>query len=285
MAEIYRDDTTKSVALGVAGASVTAVKFIKNGVVTNATPGPTAPIPYSIVHLDGEFQVEWTFTVGSDTYTRRETHNVVTPFFTASTLVASDPDFSTLSDSQVINLERMIRQVIEAYCGQKFGYREGTLDLYGNGSAVLNSPYRVISTTSVNGYSDGITYNTRAINDGYGILRGSPEYEYDSEEDMITDTVIGSHLVAETRGFKRGSRYVLQGTFGWPSVPQEVIDAALQLAQWYGCNESTWRERYIASMRSADWRVDFNSQTFSGTGSVVADQLLAKYVVNDMVVL
>lgn len=285
MAEIYRDDTTKSVALGVTGATVTAVKFIKNGVVTNAAAAPTAPIPYSVVHLDGEFQVEWTFTVAGSPYTRTETHNVVTPFFTAATLVASDADFSTLSDAQVIKLERMIRQVIEAYCGQKFGYREGTIDLWGNGSAVMNSPYRIISTIGVNGFADGVTYNTRQINDGYSLLRGNPEYEYDSEEDMITDTVIGSHLIAETRGFKRGTRYVLEGTFGWPSVPQEVVDAALQLAQWYGCDESTWRERYIDSMRSADWRVDFNSQTFAGTGSVIADQLLAQYVVNGMVVL
>lgn len=288
MAEIYRDDSTKQVTLGVTGATVTAVKFVKGSREVTATPGPAVPIPYSVVATDGEFQVVWTFTVGPDIYTRTETHNVVTPFFTKDSLVAHDPDFSTLSDVQIVNLERKIRKVIETYCGQSFGYSEGTIDIYGNGSGVLSSPQRIISVDSLLPYGfstdSGMSINTRFINDGRSLI-GTAFYGSEDEEVQVTDFVIGAHISAPIRGFRSGQRYTLTGKFGYTNVPQEVLDAALALAEWYGCNESTWRERYVQSMRAADWRVDFNTATYSGTGSVTADQLLAPFIVSSMVVL
>jgi hypothetical protein len=300
MNEIYRDSVGKAALLSIPGATVTSVQFERNGTVVSATAtsgasGWTAPIPYEITYMDGEFTAVWEYSVDGKDYIRRESFSVVTPIFTKDELVEHDSDFSALSDAQVVKLERQIRQVIEKYTGQTFGYREGTIDVYGNGTGVLNTGARVTSITYLvpYGYTNpeqisGYAYGTRIINDGYSIIKntvGTDGYSIKADDTAVYDAVIGAHLAYRSEGFAKGARFTLSGRFGWESVPQEVKDAGLHLADFFSCNEAIWRERYVKSMRSADWRVDFMAQSYVGTGSLIADQLLSEYVVNNMVVL
>ena len=72
----------------------------------------------------------------------------------------------------------------------------------------------------------------------------------------------------------------MKGAFGWESIPSDIKDAAMLLAELFSCNEATWRDRYIKAIRAADWRFDFDGRAFEGTGSVSVDRLLEKYTVN-----
>lgn len=281
MAEIYRDSTGKAVDIGITGAVVSEVKFERNGeVVSTATSSP-APIPYKVTHLDGEFDVVWTYTLEGDTYTRRETYNVVTPLFVKSELVASDEVFASLTDEKIVELEALVRKIIEAFTGQTFGFREGTIKAYGNGDNVLLSDQRIISLDA-GGY--------RVVNNGYGVEAISvwpQEIQVNSFEEtaQFVNGVITTVPYHETRVWKDNVPYKISGKFGWASVPDDVKQAAIILAGMFSCDETTWRDRYIKSIRAADWRFDFGSGAYAGTGSLNADQLLAKYIVGRMAVI
>jgi hypothetical protein len=278
MDEIYRDSTDKAAVLGIAGATVTSVEFKRDGDIVSTAVGSTVPIPYKITQMDGPFLVVWNYTIGADTYTRTDEHVVVTPLFNKAELVADDPDFSVLDDDQVVRLEGNVRRIIEAYTGQTFGYRVGKVVVWGSGDSILNSPERIIElSTGWAGYrtaSGGFTIE-RIGTGGSNLNIKVPEQE--------EAAYYGYNFNTTTFGKNRG--YVLSGEFGWRSVPTDVKQAALLLAELFSCDESMWRDRYIKSIRAADWRFDFIDGGSDGTGSVMADQLLAKYVVNRMVII
>jgi hypothetical protein len=293
-AEIYRDATSVGATLGITGATVTAVEFQRNGVVTAAATGDPVSIPYSITHLDGDFDVVWTYTVGGDSYTRRETLSVVTPLFIQSELVAHDAAFSTLSGAAVINLERLIRKIIEAYTGQRFGLWDGTLTAYGNGQTFLNLATPALNVTGVTDYANNylLPYDFRPINGGFAVEKIGTFYDqsikvpaYEEWVHTSANPITAPSIYPYSNVFADNVRYTVAGLFGWTTVPTDVKEAAFILADLFSCDETTWRDRYIKAIRAADWRFDFDSGAFRGTGSVSADQLLAKYQVTGRPVL
>lgn len=281
MSEIYRDTTGKAVDIQIPGALVSAVRFERDGEVVSTAVSTPTPIPYKITRLDGPFTVVWTYTVEGETYTRIDEHNVVTPLFSKTDLTASDEQFEALTDAKVVTLERYIREIVESYTGQSFGYREGKVVVYGNGDTVLNSPARILSLANVNS-------GLRPVNSGFSLEAigrnvNGVNIKIPAEEEAAFGGVI-ERPYNLTGTFTNNVAYQIEGTFGWKSIPEDVKTAALLLAEEFSCDESLWRDRYIKSVRAADWRFDYSEQAFSGTGSLAADQLLAKYVVTRMVV-
>lgn len=271
MAEIYRDAVGKAVTLGVAGAVVTKVEFKRHGEVLHSTTTSPAEIPYAVTHEDGEFDVVWTYTVAGESYSRTEKLRVVTPLFTAEDL-AYDSALNSLSAEQVVRLESLVRRIIEAYTGQTFGYRKGWVISRGRGDNYLISPERVISVDS-----DALQVSSS----NYTVTRTSVNYNVaDVNIKVPAEEEAFFYGVTPSRNFSNGTTYKIYGEFGWASVPDDVKEAALLLAEEFSCDESVWRDRYIKSIRAADWRFDFVPGAYTGTGSLSADQLLAKYVVN-----
>jgi hypothetical protein len=264
MAEIYRDATGKAAVLGVTGATVTKVEFKRDGELVSQTVASPAEIPYAITHQDGEFDVVWTYTVGGTEYTRTETFNVVTPLFTADDL-EYDTILSSLPDAQKIKLEATVRRLIESYCGQSFGYREGWVTMRGSNGLYI-SPEKILSLDS-----SGIRIGAAGF-----AINISPIYGVDYNIKVPAEEEAYHYGYVPTNNW--GS-VMVKGTFGWVSIPDEVKEAALILAEELACDESMWRDRYIKSIRAADWRFDFTDGAFQGTGSVAADQLLSKFVV------
>jgi hypothetical protein len=85
--------------------------------------------------------------------------------------------------------------------------------------------------------------------------------------------------------FSNGSTYRVQGRFGWEEVPDEVDLACIELMKDYFSKDKVWRNKYMKSIQTFDWRFEYNSGTYSGTGNLYADQLLLPYVINKMVVI
>lgn len=286
MAEIYRDAPTTSITLSTGTA--TSVKFVRNGedIVAPSLSGNTALIPYSITRVDGDFDTVWNYTQGAP-YTRIDRNTIVTPYFNAADLTAHDSDFSTLTTAQVIKLERLVRGVIDAYVGHNFGYEEGWVTTYGTGDSVLHSPKKVLTIASLVEGDDPIDqlgYNYRPINQGFDVeLIGFGDYDNikvpASEEHQLT-------VYRYTTGrFINNTPYTIYGTFGYHSVPYDVNLAALHLAEEFSCDENLWRDRYIKSIAGDGFDIEFRSDAFTGTGSVIADQLLGKYVANKLVII
>lgn len=269
MAEIYRDSVGLGITLDIQNATVTKVVFKRDGVDTDGVhAGSTASLPYSITSMDGPFQIEWTYSVEGLPYTRVETHRVVTPLFKADDL-AYDTALNSLSADQVVRLESLVRKVIESYTGQTFGYRKGYVLALGRGDNYLALPERAISLddTGFNSVAGG--FIVRPKSNGSLV---DPNIKVPAQEEAYY------YGYPQNGTFSSNATFKIYGEFGWTTVPQDVKEAALILAEDFSCDESMWRDRYIKSIRAADWRFDFNDGAFAGTGSLAADQLLAKYV-------
>jgi hypothetical protein len=278
MSDIYRDSVDDTVELGVAGATINSVTFMRHGkVVSTATTSP-AQVPYAVTHVDGEFSVLWEYEVDGNTYSRSEDYKVVTPLFTSQELKDFNEQFNVLTDQKVEVLERLVREVIEAITGQSFGYEEGSYTTWGGGDTVLLTDKRVLSVTSI-GYGQYglLPYTYRPIKNGFGIEKDGELW--DGSTYTTAGPMRSPYALHSSSGFQNNTRYTITGTFGWSTVPREIKDAALLIAELFSCKEASWRDRYLKAVTAADWRFDFDSRAFTGTGSVTADRLLEKFVV------
>jgi hypothetical protein len=272
MSEIYRDATDAELNLNINGAEVTAVEFTRDGVVLGSAPTTPALVPYAVTHTDGPFRVKWTFAIGATTYTREEEHDVVTPLFNAAELKAFNANFESLSDAKVAELEALVRKIIESATGQRFGYRKGTATIYGTGNASLRSTERIIS-------ADGYRVT------GNGFTLKSEGYTWNGDTIGVAGPIRDLRYGPRTDRFGTDVKYVISGEFGWLSVPNDIKQAALLLAEEFSCKEAAWRDRYLIAISAADWRFQFDPRAFAGTGSATVDKLLEPYSVVSMAII
>lgn len=291
MAEIYRNDATKGISLGITGATnVSAIikregKADVNGVVV----GDTVQVPYSITAYDGPFVVRWQYTVGSDSYSRDDHHEVVTPYVTIAEMREALELGEEFSDATLVRAERRVRGVIDSHTGQRFGFFEGSRRIIGSGDAQLTLGDRLISVSRVegpnvlsnyDGMDNGMFYSV--VGDGWylGMRQELPEGDY-----VFTNVIRDPDSMYTRGGFRDNVTYVIHGTWGYPAVPEDVKEAALIMIEEMLCPQSLYRDRYLKAISGDGWRYEFVSNAYSGTGSVVADQLLEPYRRSSMMVI
>ena len=272
MSEIYRDATDAELNLNINGTTVTGVEFTRGGVLLGNTSAAPALVPYAVTNSDGPFRVKWTFAIGATTYIREEEHDVVTPLFTANELKAFNSNFETLTDPKVVELEALVRKIIESATGQRFGYRKGTATIYGTGNASLRSTERIIS-------ADGFRIT------GNGFTLKSLGYAWNGDTIGVAGPIYDPRYGPRNDRFSTDAPYVINGEFGWLSVPNDIKQAALLLAEEFSCKEAAWRDRYLIAISAADWRFQFDPRAFAGTGSVTVDKLLEPYAVVSMAII
>lgn len=61
--------------------------------------------------------------------------------------------------------------------------------------------------------------------------------------------------------------------------------ACLELMKDYFSKDKVWRNKYIKNISTFDWKFEYDSATFSGTGNNYVDQILSDYVITQMVVI
>ena len=265
MGEIYRDTVGAGLAFDIETATVSKAEFIRDGeVVHTVNNNSTAAIPFAITKSSGPFTVKWTFSLEGDTHERLEEHTVVTPLFDKDALVDWDADFSVLTESKVKYLERLVRQIIQVYCNQKFERFVQTVVLKATADGTYYAPEKIIKINNA----------TYTLGSGGFSVHNLDTY---TSQGINVKIPIEAELVDTWHAPYAKKSVAVTGEFGWLSVPSEVKTAALYLAEVFTCDESLWRERYIKSVRAADWRFDYSEEAFHSTGSAIADQILEPF--------
>lgn len=238
--------------------------------------------------FDGTLEIIWKGEDGLYPFTREQYVDVVTPLvklYDMRTLFGN----SNLGDADLMELERNVRLTIESYTGQKFGYEKGTKLVTGTGEKRMALPSRLAKLYSVTG--GPVTYfNVSA--DGWYLHLGWKNYLGIKEmppEDYVDNVTLVSGVihVPDTywKKFHRGTTYGIEGEWGYQSVPEDVTEAALLLANDFGTGENLYRDRYLDVIKSGDWNLAFNPDAFKGTGNARADDLLRKYRREGMVII
>jgi len=257
-------------------------------------------IPFAYTNRQRQLRLNWSYSVGGvSTYKDHKVY-VQTPYTDMSQAIDalglgsdySDPNSKSYFD--LCNAERYARKSIEAYTQQQFYLYDDVQTVYGSGSDILPLPYKLAelhelyqndilllnNLTNVKNWS----YSTIISESGFGIRI--------NRANMLDNTIYTANGMVPpsiNEGyngvFTTGSTYRVQGKFGWEEIPDEVDLACIELMKDYFSKDKAWRNKYMKSVQTFDWKFEYNSGTYSGTGNLYADQLLLPYVINKMVVI
>jgi hypothetical protein len=257
-------------------------------------------IPLTYTDRQRQLKLSWTYAVGGTSTQKDNKIFVQTPYTDMSQAIDSlglGSDYSdpnSKSYAELCNAEKYARKLIEAYTKQQFFLYDDVQIAYGSSSDVLPLPYKI--TTLYKLYQNDIllldtinainnwNYNTIISESGFGIRI--------NRANMLDNTVYTANgMVPPPMNdvwngvFANGSTYRVQGKFGWKDIPDEIDLACIELMKDYFSKDKVWRNKYMKSIQTFDWKFEYNSGTYSGTGNLYADQLLLPYVINQMVVI
>lgn len=187
---------------------------------------------------------------------------------------------SDVSDEQIRLVERRVRSMIETLTGQQFAPYEATLLGTELSDGSVRLPQKMLALVSVNGISNAMYYTLGG--DGWRL-----NIQYPRKRDGFR--AIGGE-VPIINPFsrwepKKAAPVRVVGRWGYERVPEDIKEAALILIEQQLCPDALYRERYIKTMTAADMRFEFSPGAYAGTGNVVADQILSKYVQSNAAVI
>jgi len=273
VASVYRDE----------------VKIMESEPLTPVAGRYTLPLTFRETQYDGSLDINWVGSDGGKTFLRTTTEQVVTPLVNSSRLQTLFEN-TNWTPAELAELENSVRVFIESYTGQSFGYEIGTQYVTGNGEKKVALPKRLIKATAIAGGPTGffsISNNGWYLyiqNKNLLVTKEAPPEEYMDNFHYMTKGVI---VVPDTywKQFRIGARYAITGEWGYYSVPDDIQEATMLLANDYACGDNLYRERFLTSIKSGDWNMVFNTGAFRGTGNVRADQLLEPYRRQGMVII
>lgn len=284
---------------------------------TGITERYSTTIGLANTSTEGELEVEWSLSIDNAPVTKTDHLEVVTPYLTISEVKAIAPE---ADDQEALRIEQSVRHIINSHTGQSFGYaRDKTITVEGHGESALRLPQRLIRISGLGTLTADLdTRATIIVSDGWYLKKAWADVTAVVENDSqfwgdFSDGVFDNSIYSDPDGDGReplygplGARpggvivapgssghatawkndypFRITGDWGYKTVPANVKEAARLLANDYACMENAFRDRYLDSIKAADWRLQFNSRAWESTGNVRADQLLSEYVLLDWAV-
>lgn len=262
------------------------VQLVADLPVTKSAPGKfVLDLTYNETQLDGRLDIDW---IGTGGFRRTTSVNVTSPLISISELKTVFTD-SHLGDGDLKDLEETVRTYIESYTQQTFGYDIGTYSVVGNGEKKIALPKRLLKLNTVIGGPVGWF---TASNNGWYLYLSDKNYLTTKEmppEEFENNTTMTQGVIyvpdAYWKKFRVGTKYTIDGEWGYYTVPDDVRQAALLLAKDFGTGENLYRDRYLDNIKAGDWNFKFTSGAYRGTGNARADQLLEPYRRQTMVII
>lgn len=290
--------------------------------VTSSTPLPSADDRYYVILTmadtanEGSISVEWNFAINGVSTTKSDYFDVVTPYLSISEVKKIWPE---ATDEQAKDVEAAVRHVINAHTGQSFGYGTKSITVEGHGETALRLPERCIEVTGFSTLNANLDpRSVIVVSDGWYLkkswaaevstISSDSSYWGDYRDGVFDHSIYsdpdgdgegpfigplserpGGIIVAPGAGratsWRQDYPFKITGVFGYKTVPAPVKEAAKLLVNDYACPEALYRDRYLESVKAADWRLQFSSSAWDHTGNVRADQLLSEFVLLDWAVI
>lgn len=236
---------------------------------------------------DGPLLVTWQFDIDGVPVTKKDYFEVVTRYLTIAEVKAIVPGATT---EQALDIESNVRNIIDSHTGQNFGHSVGVAEAYSDGGRSMKLPKRLISFTSVE--TQQYSYNPyayRIVSDGWYLEQVTQSLqvikEMPSDYSLDAGPVIITPYTSYWSAYRTGAKFAITGEWGYEYVPQKVKLAAKLLVDDYACNEVAYRDKYLESLKAADWRLQFSPESWYFTGNARADHLLSEYVILDWAVI
>jgi hypothetical protein len=245
--------------------------------------------------FDRTLKITWRYDLDGITINGDEYTVISTPYATVDEVIdelglGTEPtDLNFYPYAKLRAAERLARFQIDNYTGRTFGQRLGAQIVYGNNSDTLIFTEAMTAFTKVEQddqllYDSTVGFNALAYNivlteTGQAIrLTNTGDSDVSILPPSATWTYTKPHFV-------NGSRYKIYGTLGYRYVPVQVKQAAMLLINDHLFNDSLWRERYISEFDTGQMSVKLRDTAFTGTGNLLADDLLDPFKITGIVVI
>ena len=257
-------------------------------------------IPQELCDRERTLNIVWTYSINYIPITKIHKIFVTTPYTDISQALdvinysvdPSDPDYKSFFE--LAEAERWARKVIDNYTAQTFKLYDDLHIIYGDNSDSLRLPYKINSLhelyandvlllDNINGINN-LSYDIQISESGFGVrvnranLLDNTVY---TANGMVPPSINDSFGGA----FQKNVAYKVQGKYGYSSVPDDIEVACIELMKDYFSKDKLWRNKYIKNMQTFDWKLEYNSTTYNGTGNLYVDQMLLPYVLTQMVVI
>ena len=256
-------------------------------------------LPYSATAYPRSLKFSWEYRVNNEIMNKVHSIFVVPPYADITQAVevlnlgvdSNDPNYKTYYE--LAEAERYARKQIESFTGQKFYLQDQLFSVYGSGADSISLPFRIAEIHELYENDILLVDTVNNINNwNYDLQISESQFGLRiNRASMLDNTVYTANgmvppSINDSTGgaFRKNVAYRVQGKFGWGVVPDEVELACIELMKDYFAKDE-WRTRYIKSISTFDWQFEYNSQSLSGTGNLYADQLLAPYVLSQMMVI
>ena len=248
-----------------------------------------------ITNIDRRLLVTWTYVLDSVTTTFKQDVIISTPYVSIGEIIdelglgAEPTDPNYFSYAKLRSSERIARLMIENHTGRKFGQRLDSQVCYGNGSDTLIF-FEAMTDFSQIYQDDTLIYDKTTGYNAYGYII---ELTETSQGVRITHSSdLGMSVIppsgryeAPHLGWADGSRFKIYATMGYDYIPLEVKQAAYLLVSDNLYNDSLWRQRYVSKFDTGQMSVQLRDTAFTGTGNLLADNLLDAFKIIGIVVI
>jgi hypothetical protein len=213
-----------------------------------------------------------------------ETYSVVRPYVNPSTLGETASEVETATKN-----EEIARAIIDSVIPQGFYYKKQTYETVGLGADYL--PLWVDAKKILKLYENNILVFDASEETNRTVYQISKDKtaiieKYDDiiNRDQSAPNVIPSSqsdlldLQFAYRGFPREFDYRLVLEVGYPTVPSDIARATKLLIEDLACGKLEYQKRYVSAYSTDQYKVQFDKQVFEGTGNLIVDKILSKYV-------
>ena len=231
------------------------------------------------IGLSGKYDTDYrvVITDASGDIIHDETYEISRPYVAPSTLGTTASE-----TAEYAKYEEIARAVIDSVIPEGFYYRKKTLELVGLGADYIPLWWDAKRILNVYENNELVTDRTYEITkDKTAITEVAVDRVNRNEQAPLILPVAGSDLVDANlpplRGFPNGYDYKFVLEVGYPTVPSDIVRAATLLIDDIKCGRNDYYQRYISAYNTDQFRLQFDSRVFEGTGNIIVDKILSKY--------
>jgi hypothetical protein len=224
---------------------------------------------------DTDYQV--VITDASGDIIHDETYEIVRPYVKPSELGETASEIA-----EYTKYEEIARAVIDSVIPEGFYYKKKTLEVVGLGADYISLWWDAKRILSVYENNELVTDRTYEITrDKTAITEVVPDRVNRNEQAPLVIPFASSDIVdinlPPLRGFPNGYDYKFVLEVGYPTVPSDIVRAATLLIDDIKCGRNDYYQRYISAYNTDQFRLQFDSRVFEGTGNIIVDKILSKY--------
>ena len=204
-----------------------------------------------------------------------------------------DPNTLGTTASEIMEYKKwelIARSLIDTYTGIGFYNHKSILQVQGNGldyMPVWRDANRVLKVYENNvliydiDTPDTNMFNYKVTLDNSAIVK-----VFTGETNLISTA---SPILPISRGdylydnrnygtFTKGADYLFVLDEGFRAIPPDVEKAAIMLVDDLKCGKLDYYQRYVTSYNTDQFRIQFDKGMLEGTGNVIVDKILDKYM-------